>query len=178
MKAAQHDHGPVVGADAWHPQPTDAELETVGLTLAELVPGAAGPIVERDICLYTNTLRADLRPDEGNEFIIDRLPADPRIIVASPCSGHGAKFASAIGTMLADLALDAKLIAPKAFQLDRSAASSRQAPDRSMASNSGIADNGVIAVVGSGTNGAPANNRVARSSCWPILAVDFESSTR
>ncbi|QHO73883.1 hypothetical protein ACH79_15720 [Bradyrhizobium sp. CCBAU 051011] len=54
-----------------------------------------------------------------DEFIIDRLPADPRIVVASPCSGHGAKFASAIGTMLADLALDAKLIAPKAFQLDR-----------------------------------------------------------
>ncbi|WP_187399197.1 N-methyl-L-tryptophan oxidase [Bradyrhizobium paxllaeri] len=119
VKAAQHDHGPVVAADAWQPPPTDAELESVGLTLAELIPGAAGPIVERDICLYTNTLRADLRPDEGNEFIIDRLPADPRIVVASPCSGHGAKFASAIGTMLADLALDAKLIAPKAFQLDR-----------------------------------------------------------
>ncbi|MCA1458935.1 FAD-dependent oxidoreductase [Bradyrhizobium sp. BRP22] len=119
VKAAQHDHGPVVAADAWQPPPTDTELETVGLTLAELVPGAAGPIVERDSCLYTNTLRADLRPDEGNEFIIDRLPADPRIVVASPCSGHGAKFASAIGTMLADLALDAKLIAPKAFQLDR-----------------------------------------------------------
>jgi len=83
------------------------------------LPGAAGPIVDRDVCLYTNTLRADLRPDDGNEFIIDRLPDDPRIIVASPCSGHGAKFASAIGVMLANLALDPKANAPEAFRLDR-----------------------------------------------------------
>jgi sarcosine oxidase len=119
VKAAQHDHGPVVGADAWDPPATDDELEVVGTTLAELLPGAAGPIVDRDICLYTNTLAADLRPDGGNEFIIDRLPDDPRIIVASPCSGHGAKFASAVGAMLADMALDPKAMAPEAFRLDR-----------------------------------------------------------
>ena len=119
VKAAQHDHGPVVGADAWDPPPTDNELEMVATSLAELLPGAAGPIVDRDVCLYTNTLRADWRPDDGNEFIIDRLPDDPRIIVASPCSGHGAKFASALGAMLADLALDPKASAPEAFRLDR-----------------------------------------------------------
>ena len=90
-----------------------------GVPLAELVPGAAGPITDRDICLYTNTARADLRVDGGNEFIIDRLPQDPRIIVASPCSGHGAKFATAIGAMLADLALDQKLAPPDSFRLDR-----------------------------------------------------------
>jgi sarcosine oxidase len=72
VKAAQHDHGPVARADEWDPPPIDDELKVVGTTLAELVPGAAGPIIERDICLYTNTLRADLREDEGNEFIIDR----------------------------------------------------------------------------------------------------------
>jgi sarcosine oxidase len=83
------------------------------------VPGAAGPIVDRDICLYTNTLKADLRVDDGDEFIVDRLPQDPRIIVASPCSGHGAKFASAIGAMLADMAVDPRITAPKAFRLDR-----------------------------------------------------------
>jgi sarcosine oxidase len=41
------------------------------------------------------------------------------VIVASPCSGHGAKFASAIGAMLADLALDARTQPPQAFRLDR-----------------------------------------------------------
>jgi sarcosine oxidase len=119
VKAAQHDHGPVVGPDAWHPIATDDELETVRATLAEWVPGAAGPIVDRDICLYTNTGKADLRSDDGNEFIIDRLPTDRRIIVASPCSGHGAKFASAIGAMLADMALDPQTMPPDAFRLDR-----------------------------------------------------------
>src|SRR6202011_6286335 len=115
VKAARHDHGPTVGADEWDPPATDDELEPVRATLAELVPGAAGPIADRDICLYTNTLKADLRSDDGNEFIIDRLPGDRRIIVASPCSGHGAKFASAIGAMLADMAADPEFTPPGAF---------------------------------------------------------------
>ena len=119
VKAAQHDHGPVAAADEWEPAATDEELEAVRLTLAELIPGAAGPIRDRDICLYTNTLKADVIDDGGDEFIIDRLPTDPRIIVASPCSGHGAKFASAIGSMLADLVLDPHASAPRAFRLDR-----------------------------------------------------------
>jgi sarcosine oxidase len=119
VKAAQHDHGPIVGADEWSPPASDDELETVGATLAKFVPGAAGPIADRDICLYTNTVKADLRRDDGAEFIIDRLPGDRRIIVASPCSGHGAKFASAIGAMLADMALDPQVTAPAAFRLDR-----------------------------------------------------------
>jgi sarcosine oxidase len=91
----------------------------VRATLAEWVPGAAGPIADRDICLYTNTRKADLRTDDGDEFIIDRLPQDRRIIVASPCSGHGAKFASAIGAMLADMAVDLHFTPPDAFRLDR-----------------------------------------------------------
>jgi monomeric sarcosine oxidase len=119
VKAARHDHGPVVDADAWGPPPSDAELEVVAASLRELIPGAAGAIVERDVCLYTNTAKADVFGDDGQEFIIDRLPRDPRIIVASPCSGHGAKFASAIGDMLADMALNRKLKALDPFRLDR-----------------------------------------------------------
>jgi sarcosine oxidase len=119
VKAAQHDHGRIVGADEWDPPATDAELEQVATTLAELIPGAAGAIIDRDICLYTNTAKADAGIDDGNEFIIDRLPQDPRIIVASPCSGHGAKFATAIGAMLADMALDPGLKAPEPFRLGR-----------------------------------------------------------
>jgi sarcosine oxidase len=119
VKAARHDHGRIVGADEWDPPATDEELEPVRAMLGEWLPGAAGPIADRDICLYTNTRKADLRADAGEEFIIDRLPQDPRIIVASPCSGHGAKFASAIGAMLADMALDPGIAAPDAFRLDR-----------------------------------------------------------
>ena len=45
------------------------------------------------VCMYTNT------PDE--DFIIDHYPGYPNIIIASPCSGHGFKFSSAIGYILA-----------------------------------------------------------------------------
>ena len=38
------------------------------------------------------------------DFIIDRMPSAPSLIVASPCSGHGFKFAPVIGEILADLA--------------------------------------------------------------------------
>src|SRR4029079_12267319 len=119
VKAALDEHGPIVGPDEWYPPATDGELEAVSSPLAEFLPGASGPIADRDVCMYTNTLKADVRTDNGNELIIDRLPQDPPIIVGSPCSGHGAKFASAIGSMLADLALDAKAQPFSAFRLDR-----------------------------------------------------------
>ena len=63
-------------------------------------------------CLYTVT------PDAG--FVIDRLPGSDRVILASPCSGHGFKHSSAIGEALAELALDGR--SPhdlSAFRLDR-----------------------------------------------------------
>ncbi len=118
VKAAPHNHGPKVDADDWDPPATDAELSAVGKALAELVPGAAGPIVDRDICLYTNTLPADRRPDKGEEFIIDRWP-NSRLIVASPCSGHGAKFAPAIGEKLARLAIEPTYEVEPFFRLSR-----------------------------------------------------------
>jgi sarcosine oxidase len=46
--------------------------------------------------MYTNT------PDE--HFIIDLLPSCPQVSVAAGFSGHGFKFASVIGEIMADLA--------------------------------------------------------------------------
>jgi sarcosine oxidase len=37
------------------------------------------------------------------DFILDHLPGHPQIVVASPCSGHGFKFAPVLGAALADL---------------------------------------------------------------------------
>ena len=119
VKAARHDHGGAAGPDDWGDPATDPELAPVSAALESLIPGAAGRILERDVCLYTNTVAGDARPDAGEEFILDRLPSDPRIIVASPCSGHGAKFASAIGEILARLATDGAYEADPAFRLDR-----------------------------------------------------------
>jgi monomeric sarcosine oxidase len=50
--------------------------------------------VRSETCLYTTT------PDES--FVLERRG---RVVVGSPCSGHGFKFAPAIGERLADLAL-------------------------------------------------------------------------
>ena len=48
-------------------------------------------------CLYTST------PD--GDFILDHHPDSERILVASPCSGHGFKHSAAIGEAMAELAL-------------------------------------------------------------------------
>jgi monomeric sarcosine oxidase len=52
--------------------------------------------VAAETCVYTTT------PDES--FVLERRG---RVVVGSPCSGHGFKFAPAVGTRLADLALAA-----------------------------------------------------------------------
>lgn len=59
-------------------------------------PGADGPVMGMAACMFVNT------PDE--HFVIDTLPDHKQVVVASPCSGHGYKFASVIGEILADLA--------------------------------------------------------------------------
>ena len=58
-------------------------------------PAAAGPTMALQTCMFTNT------PD--GHFIIDRHPAAPQVLIASPCSGHGFKMASVIGEVIADL---------------------------------------------------------------------------
>ncbi|MCB0198299.1 MAG: N-methyl-L-tryptophan oxidase, partial [Anaerolineae bacterium] len=57
-------------------------------------------LVHADVCLYTVT------PDE--HFILDFHPESERVVIASPCSGHGFKHAAAIGETLAELALNGK----------------------------------------------------------------------
>jgi sarcosine oxidase len=47
-------------------------------------------------CLFTNS------PDR--HFILDRHPAHPEVVVAAGFSGHGYKFCSVIGEVMADLA--------------------------------------------------------------------------
>jgi sarcosine oxidase len=48
--------------------------------------------------MYTNT------PDRN--FILDLHPGDRRVVIASPCSGHGFKFSNVVGMIAADLATD------------------------------------------------------------------------
>ena len=56
-----------------------------------------------DDVIETTTCRYTMTPDE--HFILDHHPAYSQVVVASPCSGHGFKFAIVIGRILADLAV-------------------------------------------------------------------------
>jgi sarcosine oxidase len=63
---------------------------------ARYFPTAAGPTMTLKTCMFTNA------PD--GHFIVDLHPEFPQVSFASACSGHGYKFASVIGEILADLA--------------------------------------------------------------------------
>lgn len=94
--ASHHSSGALPSADAARQDAGPADEAQMRRFLDTYLPGAAGPLKAMKTCIYTRT------PDE--DFVIDLLPDDPRIVVASPCSGHGFKFASVIGEVLADLA--------------------------------------------------------------------------
>ena len=92
---------PHYGGDAYDPDtpsrlPSPVHRGQLRACLAKYIPAANGDLLGLKACMYTMT------PDE--HFIIDTLPGFEQVIVASPCSGHGYKFASVIGEVLADLA--------------------------------------------------------------------------
>jgi sarcosine oxidase len=75
---------------------TESEISSLRELVEGMLPDAAGPVTSTLTCLYTKT------PDE--HFALGIHPSLPQVVVASPCSGHGFKFAPAIGSLLADLA--------------------------------------------------------------------------
>lgn len=95
VKCGVHHDGGVTTPQTVSRVVTDAENAAARAALAGVMPSAAGALRDARVCLYTNT------PD--SHFIIDWHPRSPRVLIASPCSGHGFKFASAIGEILADL---------------------------------------------------------------------------
>lgn len=67
--------------------------------LAPCIPSlASGDLVATAACRYT------LTPD--HHFVIGHHPDHEHVVIASPCSGHGYKFAAVVGEILADLAID------------------------------------------------------------------------
>jgi len=79
--------------DENEPQPRDEIM--LREFASRYFPDATGPTLTLAACMFTNT------PD--GHFIIDQHPNLPQVFYASPCSGHGYKFASVIGEIMADL---------------------------------------------------------------------------
>jgi sarcosine oxidase len=74
---------------------TEHDLSLLRDLVRRCFPAADGNPLLTKVCLFTNT------PDE--HFILDRLPEAPEVVVASACSGHGFKFCSVVGEIVADL---------------------------------------------------------------------------
>ena len=66
--------------------------------------------VGAETCLYTNA------PNE--DFILDRHPSDPRIVIGAGFSGHGFKFGPLTGRILAELCLHGRTSVPP-FEANR-----------------------------------------------------------
>lgn len=99
VKVGRHHHyREVIDPEQPNPPINAADRAATEDFMARRVPGVVPQGTRFVTCRYT------LLPNE--DFLIDALPGEPRIVVASPCSGHGFKFASVIGEVLADLALD------------------------------------------------------------------------
>ena len=60
--------------------------------------GLREKLVHADVCMYTVT--------HDEHFVIDFHPDSKRVVIASPCSGHGFKHSPAVGETLVQLALD------------------------------------------------------------------------
>ncbi|MHC5543601.1 FAD-dependent oxidoreductase, partial [Singulisphaera rosea] len=96
VKVARHG-GPELDPDSNDPEVGDAYREVVRSFLRKHIPGVAdSPIDRTEACIYT------VAPEEA--FRVAPLADCPKVIMASPCSGHGFKFSCLIGSVLADLA--------------------------------------------------------------------------
>jgi sarcosine oxidase len=94
VKVGEHQAGPETDPDE-DGVPDGASVRRLGAWMAARYPGVADRPHRVDTCLYTNT------PD--SDFVLERHGP---IVVGSPCSGHGFKFAPWIGRRLAELASD------------------------------------------------------------------------
>jgi len=97
VKAASHrESGALPSASHLVQDGGKADEARIRRMFSQFMPGANGPLRTMRTCLYSRT--------SDEDFVLDRSPFNERIVLASPCSGHGFKFASVLGEVLADLA--------------------------------------------------------------------------
>ena len=100
VKVARHHDGEEADPNAARREVAPDEVESMRDLVRRFLPRANGALKSSIVCLYTNT------PD--HHFLIGTHPEHPQVLIASPCSGHGFKFSSAIGELLADMALEGR----------------------------------------------------------------------
>lgn len=98
IKAAFHYVGEACEPEGLDREVGEAEVSRMRACLERHIPLLAGRHVESKVCMYTNT------PD--SHFVICAHPEHPNVCVAAGFSGHGYKFCSVVGEVLADLATE------------------------------------------------------------------------
>lgn len=105
------------GQIGWEPTPLDEEM--LREFAARHFPEGCEATMSLKACMFTNT------PDR--HFVIDLHPVYPQVSFCAGFSGHGFKFASVIGEIMADLAERAESRHNiEFFRLERLAGASRQ----------------------------------------------------
>ncbi|MET0694545.1 MAG: FAD-dependent oxidoreductase [Propionibacteriaceae bacterium] len=106
IKVAEHDGGGVTTASERDGRVDPRARERIADYVDRYLPGLVPEPSDEATCLYTST------PTEN--FLIDRVDG---LVIVSPCSGHGAKFAPTVGRLAADLATGAReqTLAPFSF---------------------------------------------------------------
>jgi sarcosine oxidase len=98
LKVGRYHHlGEQVDPDGVMREPSAKDENVLREFVARYFPLGNGPTMALKTCMFTNT------PDE--HFIIDFHPDAGNVLLASPCSGHGFKFCSVVGEIVADLAI-------------------------------------------------------------------------
>lgn len=100
VKLARHHEGDPADPDRPRHGVAPGEVDALRALFRPFLPDADGPLRETAVCMYTNT------PD--GHFVIGPHPGHPAVLLSSACSGHGFKFAPAIGEIVADLAIEGR----------------------------------------------------------------------
>jgi sarcosine oxidase len=95
VKVARHHSGDYCDPDQVDRTVNAEDERRLRSAIAERIPALNGPVVTSLICLYENSA------DE--HFLIDRASGRPNVLYAGGFSGHGFKFSSVVGEILADL---------------------------------------------------------------------------
>ncbi|CAA9553492.1 MAG: hypothetical protein AVDCRST_MAG49-2041 [uncultured Thermomicrobiales bacterium] len=99
LKVAEHSGGQPSDPETVDREARDEEAAPIYAAASRLLRGLRPTVTRRTVCLYTMT------PD--TDFVVDRHPEHPQVALGAGFSGHGFKFAPAIGQDLVALALDA-----------------------------------------------------------------------
>jgi glycine/D-amino acid oxidase-like deaminating enzyme len=116
LKYADHQGGEITDPDTVRRSTTDAEAERMIEAGRWLFGDEAitGKVIKSAVCMYAMT------PD--GHFIIDRLPGHPNVAIGAGFSGHGFKFATAVGEHLVNLVYEPAERPYDILSLDRFAA--------------------------------------------------------